>query len=119
MNTALASIGQVMAAFQTAIEALTAASGRVGDLSAADRHRRARSPRCRPTVVAAAAGEVSRNVQTVAAGSEQMGASIREIAHNATEAAAVAGQAVTAVETTTETVSRLGESSRRSATWSR
>ena len=41
-------------------------------------------------VVAAAAEEVSRNVQTVAAGAEQMGASIREIAHSANEAARVA-----------------------------
>ena len=45
-------------------------------------------------VVAAAAEQVSRNVQTVAAGSEQMGASIREIAVSANEAARVASQAV-------------------------
>ncbi|MCR6689539.1 methyl-accepting chemotaxis protein [Cellulomonas sp.] len=63
-------------------------------------------------VVSAAADQVSRNVQTVAAGSEQMGASIREIADNASRAADVARQAVSAVTTTTDTMSRLGESSR-------
>ncbi|MGY1622494.1 methyl-accepting chemotaxis protein [Geodermatophilus sp. SYSU D00965] len=62
-------------------------------------------------VVASAAEEVSRNVQTVAAGAEQMGASIREIATNAAEASDVAARAVTAAETTTATVAKLGESS--------
>ncbi|SHH38546.1 methyl-accepting chemotaxis protein [Geodermatophilus nigrescens] len=62
-------------------------------------------------VVSGAAEEVSRNVQTVAAGAEEMGASIREIATNAAEASAVAARAVTAAETTTATVAKLGESS--------
>ncbi|MGY1781420.1 methyl-accepting chemotaxis protein [Geodermatophilus sp. SYSU D01036] len=62
-------------------------------------------------VVAGAAEEVSRSVQTVAAGAEQMGASIREIATNAAQASAVAARAVTAAETTTATVAKLGESS--------
>ena len=50
-------------------------------------------------------------MQTVAAGAEQMGASIREIASNAAEAREVAARAVTAAETTTATVAKLGESS--------
>ena len=58
-----------------------------------------------------AAEEVSRNVQTVAAGAEEMGASIREIASNAAEASEVAAKAVAAAETTTATVAKLGESS--------
>jgi methyl-accepting chemotaxis protein len=111
MNTALTSIGEVMGTFHTAIEALTGASTRVGDLSR-QISTGAEESSAQAAVVAAAAGEVSHSVQTVAAGSEQMGASIREIAHNATEAASVASRAVTAVGTTTETVSRLGESSR-------
>ena len=49
-----------------------------------------------------------RNVQTVAAGAEQMGASIREIASNAAEASEVAAKAVVAAETTTATVAKLG-----------
>ena len=58
-----------------------------------------------------AAEEVTRNVQTVAAGAEEMGASIREIATNAAEASEVAAKAVVAAETTTATVAKLGESS--------
>ena len=57
-----------------------------------------------------AAEEVSRNVATVAAGAEQMGASIREIASNAAEASEVAAGG-RAAETTTATVAKLGESS--------
>jgi methyl-accepting chemotaxis protein len=110
-NTALESLGRLMATFNEAVGALSTASARVGGLSA-QIATGAEESSAQAAVVAAAAGEVSHSVQTVAAGSEQMGASIREIAHNAAEAASVAGRAVVAVGTTTETVSRLGESSR-------
>ncbi len=63
-------------------------------------------------VVSAAAEQISRNIQTVAAGAEQMGASIQEIAQNATSAAQVARTAVSAAESTSETMGRLGDSSR-------
>ena len=66
----------------------------------------------RAGVVSAAAEQVSRNVQSVASGAEQMGASIHEIAQNAGEAARVANDAVEAARTTTDSVSRLGDSSR-------
>ena len=59
----------------------------------------------------AAAEEISRNVSTVASGAEQMGASIREIAQNAQEAAKVAGSAVEVASRTNETVAKLGVSS--------
>jgi methyl-accepting chemotaxis protein len=62
-------------------------------------------------VVSKAAQSVSQNLQTVATGAEEMGASIKDIAKNATEAAKVATSAVKAAETTTVTVSKLGESS--------
>jgi methyl-accepting chemotaxis protein len=62
-------------------------------------------------VVSDSAQEVSRNLQTVATGAEEMGASIREIAKNATEAARVATSAVKVAQTTTATVSKLGDSS--------
>ncbi len=62
-------------------------------------------------VVSNAAQTVSQNLQTVATGAEQMGASIKEIAKNATEAARVATGAVKVAETTTATVSKLGDSS--------
>ena len=62
-------------------------------------------------VVSDATQHVSQNLQTVATGSEEMGASIKEIAKNATEAAKVATSAVKVAETTTATVSKLGDSS--------
>jgi len=62
-------------------------------------------------VVSTAAQTVSQNLQTVATGAEEMGASIKEIAKNASEAAKIAGSAVKAAETTTATVSKLGDSS--------
>jgi methyl-accepting chemotaxis protein len=54
---------------------------------------------------------VSKNVQTVATGVEEMGASIREIAGNANQAARVAQDAVKVAEVTNSTIAKLGESS--------
>jgi methyl-accepting chemotaxis protein len=62
-------------------------------------------------VVSDATTQVNQNLQTVATGAEEMGASIKEIAKNATEAAKVATSAVKVAQTTTATVSKLGESS--------
>ncbi|GAB1640995.1 methyl-accepting chemotaxis protein [Krasilnikovia sp. MM14-A1259] len=61
--------------------------------------------------VAEAAAAMSQNIQTVAAGAEQMGASIREISHSATEAASVAARAVDVTGATSGVMARLGESS--------
>ena len=62
-------------------------------------------------VVSAAAEQVSKNVQTVATGTEEMGASIKEIAKSVQDAAKVAATAVRAAETTNATISKLGDSS--------
>ena len=62
--------------------------------------------------VSAVAEQVSRNVQTVAAGAEEMGVSIREIASHATQAARIAGEAVSVAQSTKQTVAKLGDSSR-------
>ena len=62
-------------------------------------------------VVSTATEHVSQNLQTVATGAEEMGASIKEIAKNASEAAKIATSAVRIAETTTATVSKLGDSS--------
>jgi methyl-accepting chemotaxis protein len=62
-------------------------------------------------VVSSATVQVSQNLQTVATGAEEMGASIKEIAKNASEAAKIATSAVRIAETTTATVSKLGDSS--------
>ena len=47
-------------------------------------------------------------MQTVAAGAEEMGLSIREISRNTSEAAQIAGVAVTEAARATETVEQLG-----------
>jgi methyl-accepting chemotaxis protein len=62
-------------------------------------------------IVSNATQQVSQNLQTVATGAEEMGASIKEIAKNASEAARIATSAVKVAETTTATVSKLGDSS--------
>ncbi|GIH91872.1 methyl-accepting chemotaxis protein [Planobispora siamensis] len=111
MNAALTKIGEVMSAFTRSADDLTGTSERIGALSGRIAGGAVESA-AQTDVVASAANEVSRNVQTVATGSEEMGSAIREIAHSASEAATVAGHAVTAVETTTASVTRLGESSR-------
>ncbi|GIJ49981.1 methyl-accepting chemotaxis protein [Virgisporangium aliadipatigenens] len=62
-------------------------------------------------VASSAAGSVSRNVTTVAAGAEEMTASIREISQNAAAAVQVSADAMAVAAQTTETVSKLGDSS--------
>jgi methyl-accepting chemotaxis protein len=88
-------------------------SGAVADLSATSQQITANSQETstQADVVSKAAQQVSQNLQTVATGAEEMGASIKEIAKNATEAAKVASSAVRVAETTTATVSKLGDSS--------
>jgi methyl-accepting chemotaxis protein len=111
MNSALTTLGEVMTAFSRSTDGLSSISERIGTLSERI-SLGAQESSAQANLVATTAAEVSRNVSTVAAGSEEMGSSIREISHNANEAATVAGRAVSAMETTTATVSQLGESSR-------
>jgi methyl-accepting chemotaxis protein len=117
-------VGQMSTALDEALESITESLRQMGanadNLTAASERLTAVSTQMSGTatdaatqtqLVATAADQVSHNVQTVAAGTEQMSASIREIAHNATDAASVAGRAVEAAEATTATVAKLGESS--------
>lgn len=62
-------------------------------------------------IVSAASEEVSKNVEVVSIGAQQMLTSIREISKSANEAARVAKNAVGVAESTTDTISKLGESS--------
>ena len=64
------------------------------------------------SAVGATADEVSRSVQTAAAGAEQLDASLREVARDAGEAAGVVEVAVAETESTTAAVVALGNSSR-------
>lgn len=62
-------------------------------------------------IVTSAGEHVSGSVDTVAAAVEEMNASIGEIAHNTSDAASAALEAVRTVEATNATISKLGESS--------
>ncbi|MET8153293.1 methyl-accepting chemotaxis protein [Actinoplanes sp. NPDC049668] len=110
-NAALTLVSKVISELTHSAEGLADTSRRIGGLSG-QIARGAEESSAQANVVAGAAQEVSLNVQTVAAGAGEMGASISEISHNAHEAATVAAGAVDQVRITTETVSRLGDSSR-------
>jgi methyl-accepting chemotaxis protein len=104
LTRVFSAIGDASGRLASSSSTLTDVAGRVG--ASAD------EASSRAEVVARSADEVSQNVQAVASGSEEMGASISEIAQNANEAARVATGAVQAVESTTGTMNKLGESSR-------
>ncbi|MEI5675997.1 MULTISPECIES: methyl-accepting chemotaxis protein [unclassified Nocardioides] len=110
LNQSVDSVGRIIGAVSASAHAVAASSE---ELSASSQQiaAGAEETSVQAGVVSGAAEEVSRNVGTVAAGAEEMGASIREIAHSANEAARVASQAVSMVDTTNETVAKLGTSS--------
>ena len=110
MNTALDAVNAAMTALSANAERLAAATGEIGRLTEGIGEEAADSA-SQTERAAAEAGEVSDTLSSVAAASEQMGASIREIAHSAHEAARAALAAVDTVSTTNMTVSQLGESS--------
>jgi methyl-accepting chemotaxis protein len=110
LDEALGTITDSLRQMGTNADDLTAASERLSSVSA-QMSGTAAEAAMQTDLVATAAEQVSHNVQTVAAGTEEMSASIREIAHSATDAAGVAGRAVEAAEATTATVAKLGESS--------
>ncbi|MFZ5849703.1 MAG: methyl-accepting chemotaxis protein, partial [Actinomycetota bacterium] len=110
LNEALETLRSTMTDFGTNAETLMQASEELSSVSGQMSGSAAESA-SQAGLVSAAAEQVSRNVQTVATGTEEMSASIREIAQNASSAAGVAAQAVQVAETTTSTVAKLGESS--------
>jgi len=79
-------------------------SGTAGDLT-----RTADGTRARAQDVALAAGETTQNVQTVAAATEELSASTREIARRVGDSAAAASAAVSQAEATNATVATLAE----------
>ncbi|HVD16361.1 MAG TPA: methyl-accepting chemotaxis protein [Actinomycetota bacterium] len=62
-------------------------------------------------VVSTAATEISASAQAAASSTEEMSASIQEIARNAAQAGQVANTGVEVAETTTTTITRLGDAS--------
>ena len=111
LDTALDRIGGAFSRVSGTADQLATASGSL-EAMASEVGRSAEETSSQAEVVARTADEVSQNVQAVAAGGEQMGASISEISRNANEAARVAVGAVAAVESTTGTMNKLGDSSR-------
>jgi methyl-accepting chemotaxis protein len=111
VNAVAESLSSSFASLSTTSEQLNGAASALETL-AADVGQSAEQTSSQAGVVARTADEVSQNVQAVAAGGEEMGASISEISRNANEAARVAVGAVQAVESTTTTMNKLGESSR-------
>ncbi len=111
-------VNAVLDQFSRAFTSLGQTSRQLGSAAtaletlAADVGRKAEETSAQADVVARTADEVSQNVQAMAAGGEQMGSSISEISRNANQAARVAIGAVQAVESTTATMSKLGDSSR-------
>ncbi len=63
------------------------------------------------TSASSASEEVARGVRTVATNTEEMSASIKEIARNANDASNASNATVKQAETTNSTISKLGESS--------
>jgi len=110
LNATIARIRETLSGIASASDRMHEASGDLDGL-AGSLEASAEQAADRAGLVATAAEEVSGNIQTVAAGAEQMSASIREIAQNAGQAQEVAMEAVRVAADTTETVSRLGESS--------
>ncbi|MDP9831291.1 methyl-accepting chemotaxis protein [Kineosporia succinea] len=111
LNRAMDKIGEVFGRIGATAKELSTTSGSLRSVSA-DVSRSANETSEQAQVVSRTADEVSNNVQAVAAGGEEMTVSIAEIARNAQEAARVATGAVSAVESTTGTMNKLGESSR-------
>jgi methyl-accepting chemotaxis protein len=107
LSGVLTLVGDSASRLEVASGKLTTAADGIAD--------NARTAAGQADVVVASAGDVASSVDTVATGSQQMEAAIREISQNATEASRVAGQAVGVAEATTRTVGKLGDSSQEIA----
>jgi methyl-accepting chemotaxis protein len=103
IHDSISTIGHNAEELSTSAAGLSAVSGRIADTTRDTSHQAA--------TATAEADEIARNVQSVAAGSEEMSLSIREISLNTTEVAQIAAVAVTESTRATETVRQLGESS--------
>jgi methyl-accepting chemotaxis protein len=115
LDHTLDALGSVLHLVGDSAQRLAGASDKLNTASAAISEN-ARTAAGQADAVVTSAGDVASSVDTVAAGSSQMEQAIREIATNATQAARVAGQAVTVAEATTRTVGKLGDSSQEIAT---
>ena len=105
LRSMLASVADTAETVRTAAAELVASNLEVKEAS--------KESSARALMVAAATEEASSSIRDMASGAEEMSVSIRQIAHNANEAATVAGQGVAFSNSTAETVSELGRSSKQ------
>ena len=110
LNAGLESMGEVVRLISNSASGLSAASNELSGVATAITDS-ADTAAVQASAVTESANEVSNNVSTVATGADEMSASIHEISVNAAEAATVAAEAMTIAEMTTETVTKLGDSS--------
>ncbi|GAB47504.1 methyl-accepting chemotaxis protein [Mobilicoccus pelagius] len=103
MRRLVGEVSDASVAVAVASERLTGDSHAAGDSATSAEHELTR--------VTSSAEEVSRSIDTVAAGTEEMTASIREISKSANDAAGVAASAVQVADRTNATVAQLGTSS--------
>jgi methyl-accepting chemotaxis protein len=112
LNRQLEATQSMMTSMRDMAHRLTSASAGLGSIST-QLASGAEETSAQAATVSVVAEQVASNVSTVAAASEELSASIREIARSATEATHVVGQGLEVTHTTTETVSKLRDSSTR------
>ncbi|MEU8820236.1 methyl-accepting chemotaxis protein [Actinoplanes sp. NPDC048796] len=110
LDVAMARLRETVKTIDSSAAALGSASDRMSQASG-DIARSADESSAQAETVSAAAEQISRSVDAVSAGSDEMGAAIREISQNAAEAAQVATEAVGLAASTSQTMTKLGESS--------
>lgn len=88
-------------------------SGASSDLTSISNHmnHNAEDTYLQANLTSAASEQISRNIQTVATGAEEMTVTIKEIARNANEAAKIANESAEMARKTNHTIKKLGESS--------
>ncbi|MET7419780.1 methyl-accepting chemotaxis protein [Dactylosporangium sp. NPDC005555] len=111
-NRFAAGLADAMRSVDDRAHIVAASSGQLTEVSAALQVSAADSA-TRAAAVTTATGEISRSVQTIAVGTERMGASISEISASAHEAARVAAAAGALATAVTATVDKLDGSSRQ------
>ncbi|MBI5427470.1 MAG: HAMP domain-containing protein [Nitrospinae bacterium] len=103
MREVMAQVTEIVHSLASASEELTVVSNQMGN--------NAEHTFNQASGVSVSADQISKNVQTVAAGTEEMSASIQEIASSSNRAADVVGVAVKGAEKANRIIVKLGQSS--------
>jgi methyl-accepting chemotaxis protein len=110
LNAVIAGVRETISEVTASAATVAGATTRIADVS--DRiHSEAERTTAQAGVTADAAEVVGRNVRTTAAGNDEMGASIGEIARSTTQAVQVVAEAVDMADRTNATMAELGASS--------